>query len=427
MFENSYYSHNNTFRSPTIPIIRAHETLPIAFGSNSSHSHSKQEEQKVNNNNLICEYLDDIFLSLKEAELRRRTIWFRSQQIECRPALIQSMKSASVKHNLARTTLHLVQFVLFSATYLLDGFMDKYIIRSDKLNLSAVACLLLAAKIEEADMDMPKFDDLNKLMDEENGYSLKDFKNVEKKVLDTFEFDIIRPTAATFAEYFANSILILQDFHMFRNHWYNEMALDHLHYNHPLTISKPQREPDCIAPTRHLVICTPCPYSTYEEMLSTVGQTYFQLIDVSLNYLKFTNDRPSIIAASCIAAARQLHGIFPIWSPYLIKLTSYTADIISPLVENILAIYRLHCKSENLQYCQAPTTPVNNGTSTYVNVLCGSSDSGHISESDIKSMKSDMEDDIDNCDKDLAITDTEDDPPFHCLEYSLLPKRRRLF
>ncbi|XP_075162122.1 cyclin J isoform X2 [Haematobia irritans] len=401
------HENHNSFSSPTIPIIRAQDTLGAAFQINN-------KPETVSKYHSICEYSDDIFISLKEAELKRRTVWFRSLHIGCRPSLIQLMKVASEKHKLARTTLHL-------GIYLLDCFMDNSNVRSEKLKLTAMTCLILAAKIEEADVDMPKFGDLNKLMDK--CYSLQELKSIEVKVLSALDFNIIRPTAATFAEYFANRFITLQDFHVFCNHWYNEMTLNQYHhYNQQLPkYSEPQGQ-ECAS--LHPIIWAPCPYGTYEDMVNTISKTYFVLIDVSLNYLKFANARPSIIAASCLAASRQMHGIFPTWTPFLIELTTYTSDIISPFVEAILAIYRVHCKNEYLQDLQTPSTPIINGSSNLVNIVCDSPDSGIISESDKKSTRSDTDDDDTNSE---IYPDAENETPNYYSEYPLQPKRRRLF
>lgn len=177
----------------------------------------------------------------------------------------------------------------FLAIYLLDCFMDNYTIRADKLNLSAITCLIIAAKIEEADVDMPKFADLNKLLNEV--YSLNEFKNVECKVLGTFNFDLIRPTAATFAEYFANSIITLQDYHIFINHWNNEVMLNNYHHQQQELQTQLNYENDGIINTTNtssssascMILNTPCPYSSYEDMLSTLSKTFFELIDISLS------------------------------------------------------------------------------------------------------------------------------------------------
>lgn len=173
----------------------------------------------------------------------------------------------------------------FSAVYLLDCFMDYYTIRFDKLKLTAITCLIVAAKIEEADVDIPKFGDLNKLV--EKTYILQEFKNVECKVLGTFNFDLIRPTSATFAEYFANSFLTLQDYHVYLNHWNNEMTLNQYYTQEQQrqqeSAYQTMRENDYALSTLHPIISTPCPYSSYEDMLSTLSKTFFTLIDVSLN------------------------------------------------------------------------------------------------------------------------------------------------
>ena len=164
--------------------------------------------------------------------------------------------------------------------------MDNYCIRLDKLNLTAITCLIVAAKIEEADVDMPKFSELNKLVD--NAYTLNDFKSLECKVLVTFNFDLIRPTAATFAEYFANSIITLHDFHIFVNHWNNEMILNNYHHQQQQQRREQQSQlnytgDQSLMNTTCVVLSTPCPYTSYVDMLTTLSRIYFDLIDVSLS------------------------------------------------------------------------------------------------------------------------------------------------
>ncbi|XP_073838811.1 cyclin J [Musca autumnalis] len=400
IFPTSTPPNRTEFSSPVIPHIRSQSTT---FQSNVA------EEDRLYKSHWICDYSDDIFQTLRESELRRHTIYFRSQQIEYRPMLLQLIMDAVEKNKLSRTTLHL-------AIYLLDCFMDKYTIRPDKLNLTAITCLMLAAKIEEADMDMPKFADLNKLV--VKSYNLQEFRNVERKVLSTFNFNVIRPTAATFAEFFASNFITLQDFHTFVNHWNNEVATNRNAYE--------LQASELVLP--HTVTCTSCPYRTYNEMLSTLSKQFFLLVDVTLNYYKFVNARPSIIASACIAAVRQMFGIFPIWTPYLVNLTECTGDVISPFVEAILAIYRLQQNNDKNQNMQTPNTPITAGCTINSDLLCDSPDSGIVSSNDTKSMKSDTEDDIDNCDNGHGVdTEDDEDEPYHCLEYPLLPKRKRFF
>ncbi|XP_037813270.1 cyclin-J [Lucilia sericata] len=439
LIEQSFGDNLNDFRSPIIPHMQhlpptgAQQTIEFC-GVFTSFFRLDAQQQRIDKTHWICDYSDDIFQTLRETELNRRLVCFRSQQVGQRAMLLKLLKTATEKHKLSRTTLHL-------AIYLLDCFMDNYTIRADKLNLSAITCLIIAAKIEEADVDMPKFADLNKLLNEV--YTLNEFKNVECKVLSTFNFDLIRPTAATFAEYFANSIVTLQDYHIFINHWNNEIILNNYHQQQQDLQTQVSYGNEMIINTAStcMVLSTPCPYNSYEDMLSTLSKTFFELIDISLSYLKFANARPSIIASACIAAVRQMHGIFPIWTPYLVKLTHCTADIISPFVEAILAIYRIHYNNERLQSLQAtPNTPISTqGHNT--TILCDSPDSGIVSGNDTKSMRSDTDNDEDDCVVSLNMetnlqdissplpdeSDEEEDEAYHCLEYPTLAKRRRIF
>lgn len=141
-----------------------------------------------------------------------------------------------------------------------------------------------------------------------------------------------------------------------------------------------------------------------------------------------------------------MHGVFPIWTPYLIKLTNCTADIISPFVEAILAIYRIHCNNERQQFLQqTPNTPIS--TNSHATILCDSPDSGIVSGIDTKSLKSDTDIDEEDDDEDDDVKaelnvenvkrrnnmpeqeedSAEEDEPYSCIEYPLLPKRRRIF
>uniref|UniRef100_A0A1A9UJJ1 Cyclin N-terminal domain-containing protein n=1 Tax=Glossina austeni TaxID=7395 RepID=A0A1A9UJJ1_GLOAU len=113
-------------------------------------------QERINKSNWVSDYSEDIFQTLLQTEMKRRLIHFRSQQCHFRPMLLKLMKDACDCYNLCRITLHL-------AVYLLDCFMDIHTIQVDRLNLIVLACLMIAAKIEEADMDMPRFADLNTL------------------------------------------------------------------------------------------------------------------------------------------------------------------------------------------------------------------------------------------------------------------------
>lgn len=90
------------------------------------------------------------------------------------------------------------QIVQISAVYMLDVFMDTYKIVTTKLNLVAFVCLLVAAKIEERDQNIPKICTLNSYTNDQ--YTRTDFKSLERMILSFFNWAVLVPTTATFIE-----------------------------------------------------------------------------------------------------------------------------------------------------------------------------------------------------------------------------------
>lgn len=147
--------------------------------------------------------------------------------------------------------------------------MDNYTIRSEKLNLTALTCLIIAAKIEEADVNAPKFVDLNKLVGDI--YTLEEFRQAEMKVLMLFHFDLIRPTVATFAEYFASHIITLDDYHLYLHNWHGGL-FKYSALNTPMELWS-HTSTDIIPPF----------YRTYKEMATELSKLLFNLVDESLS------------------------------------------------------------------------------------------------------------------------------------------------
>ncbi|XP_039965274.1 cyclin-J [Bactrocera tryoni] len=325
--------------------------------------------QRTEISHWLCDYSDDIFQTLRETELRRIVLGFQSKQCTFREAMLRLLKVAAELHSLSRTTLHL-------ALYLLDGFMDNFTIRSEKLNLTALTCLIIAAKIEEADINAPKFVDMNKLVGDV--YTVEEFRQAEMKVLMLFHFDLIRPTVATFAEYFANHIITLDDYHLYLQNWHGGLFKYHSILNSQMEILN-YTTTDIVPPF----------YRTYKEMATALSKLMFTLVDESLSCIKFVNARPSIVAASCIAAVRHLSFIRPTWTPYLVQITECPVEEITPCMTAIIAIYNLHI-SKVQAMCYAAAKLSNNG-----GAICDSPESGFVSICDTKSESSDNESNID--------------------------------
>uniref|UniRef100_A0A1A9WT47 Cyclin-like domain-containing protein n=1 Tax=Glossina brevipalpis TaxID=37001 RepID=A0A1A9WT47_9MUSC len=424
--------------SPTIPLIRFQQ-VPIAnvfteVSATSTFSHEEDSHERINKSYWVSDYSEDIYETLLQTEMKRREIHFRSQQCHFRPMLLKLIKDACDCHKLCRITLHL-------AVHLLDCFMDKFTIRVDSLNLTALACLMIAAKIEEARINKPKFAKLNKFVGKM--YTLNDFKRVECKVLTTFNFDLIRPTAATFSEYFSMRFITLNDYQKFLTLYQNENAIN----QYRLLDGQQQLQSNflpCTTTISDPIIKLNSPYSSYNDMLTTLRKKYFELIDVSLNCLKFANIKPSIIASACIAAVRKMHSISPIWTTHLKDLTKYDSDTVQPFVDAILAVYRLQFKEEHssIPYSFAAAAPA---ASTSFNAINDSLDSGVGLTNDLKSDTDNEHDDYQSDgDDSYGEADNEnieggehnesdkrkernaDDENEETLEYPLMSKRRRL-
>ncbi|XP_055844212.1 cyclin-J isoform X2 [Episyrphus balteatus] len=272
--------------------------------------------QKSENLIWCNEYSNDILASLKESEKRRRKIDYKSRQTSHRPILLMLMEIAASRLSLSRTTLHL-------GVYLLDGFMDTYTISLEKLNASALMCLLIAAKIEEADLNIPKFAQLNDLVG--GVYSNQDFKVVEKKIISTFEYDFLYPTAAAFVESYSNQLISYQDYLCHQIHRSN---------------------------TRSSV------FSTYDLMMQDSTEVLFNVLDISLHDKRLVNYTPSVVGAACLAATRSIKKIQPVWTERLIQLTGYNFEKIEPYAEVLELLYLSHHAQKPENICDSPDSGI---------------------------------------------------------------------
>lgn len=306
-------SNEPTFTTLQTPKISTNLTFETFF----SCFNDKICKKNSSENMIWChEYSIDILASLKESEKRRRKLDFKSRQMSHRPVLLMLMEIVAVRLNLSRTTLHL-------GVYLLDGFMDTYTISLNKLNASALMCLLVAAKIEESDINIPKFEEFNDLVG--RVYTITDFKTVEKKIITTFEFDFIYPTAATFVESYSNQIISYQDF------------LSH-HVHHSNTHSSV--------------------FSSYELMMQECTEVLFNVLDSSLHDNRLVNFTPSVVGAACLATTRSIKKIQPVWTNRLIELTGYHYEQIKSIVEILTLLYSVHHVKKTEKVCDSPDSGI---------------------------------------------------------------------
>ncbi|KAH8395287.1 hypothetical protein KR222_008188, partial [Zaprionus bogoriensis] len=277
--------------------------------------------QRISKSLWVSDYASDIFVTMKESELRRRPLYFLSSQLDQRPALVQLCQLITRTYKLGRCALHLCKlccagrgvngnkFIPFflpsssTAIYYLDCVIDFYTIRADKLQLVALICIHIAAQIESTDGLVPRYSEMNRLI--QANYEPFEYKAVERKVLTFFNFELMRPTTASFVELFACSFLTRDDYYAY---------------------CKAQRDSSAHAAAYPR-------YNCFETMLASLAQLLLRMSDYTLCINRFRHEMPSFLVAICIAAVRELSGVPKRWTPYLTDLTSYTDLMVKPYVD----------------------------------------------------------------------------------------------
>ncbi|XP_034110721.1 cyclin-J [Drosophila albomicans] len=283
-------------------------TKPALVGNihmlNETNEHHVDKSKCLGNFHWVSDYAHDIFQTLKESEMQRRRIRFLSRQIDYRQQLIQLCQLIIRTYKLSRCALHL-------SIYYLDRFMDVYTVRADKLQLVALTCLHIAAQIENRDAFVPRYSDMNRIV--MNSYTLFEYKAVERKVLTFFDFQLMRPTTASFVEMLSCKYVTRDDY---------------VDYNKSLDESP--------------VLAESLPrFESLEQMMASLASVLLLMADYTLNFYKLSNDQPSLLAAACIAAVRQVSGLPKVWTPFLTTLTSYTENMVEPYVK-IITLYHFY-------------------------------------------------------------------------------------
>ncbi|GFY54421.1 cyclin-J [Trichonephila inaurata madagascariensis] len=233
----------------------------------------------------IGSYAEDIHHHLRSKERSRFIFLGQSPQLHLRKSMIEWMDMVCQKMEFCTTVQHL-------AVYLLDIFMDNHTIYNDHLRMVIIGCLIVAVKLEERDHLIPKNSYFNILL--ENKYKLIEFVHVEISILSFFKWDILHPTAAHFAEYYALYAL---------------------------------QQSDSLGDK---------PLPNYELIKIYIRKYIDYFLEVSILDPIFNNFTPSLVAASCIASTRICLSITPSWSEQLLNVTCYKYLQLKPCIEKLM-------------------------------------------------------------------------------------------
>ncbi|XP_038046887.1 cyclin-J-like isoform X2 [Patiria miniata] len=231
----------------------------------------------------------DIYASMKRKEEQHIVFVGQSPQLHLRRYLVDWMAILCEKFEIDRHVLHL-------AVYMLDRFMDRYaIVQESQLHLLAFTCLQISTKFEEREEKVSKLSTYHG-QSTITSANKEDYLQMELLLLQFFDWNITAPSAAHFLGYFLTEASGKCE-KSFRNDYRD----------------------DC---------------SEYSNVYMHKYTNYF--LEISLQDHAFSFAKPSLIAASCIAASRVCLQLSPTWTAGLTKITQYKWEHIGPYIERML-------------------------------------------------------------------------------------------
>jgi len=218
---------------------------------------------------------------------------FRSHNNEAyqnlRPSVVDWINQAGEVCGLKNLTIH-------AAIGFVDMLLDLTPVDVSRLQLVASACILISAKIEEQEDKVPRVQTLTNLSG--NAISRDLVLRMESWILNAFKWEVMIITSMNFLEYYLPASLY----------------------------------PDELIKNAHV--------RNYENTKAHIYRTAEFLVDLSEHHYYFRGYLPSIVAAACVAVARNMLQIQPVWSAALQFATSYTLGEITDCTNNLLIFYR---------------------------------------------------------------------------------------
>eukprot|EP00854_Cymbomonas_tetramitiformis_P010245 gene10245-12119_t len=150
------------------------------------------------NDHLFCtQYVNDIYAHLRESEGKHRpnTTYMETLQRDINSTMRGILVDWLVE---VAEEYHLVSDTLFLSVNYIDRCLSKYVCVRSMLQLVGVTCMLIAAKYEE--IYAPPVDDFCYITD--NTYTHEQVLEMERKILEVLNFELVTPTTKTFVRRF---------------------------------------------------------------------------------------------------------------------------------------------------------------------------------------------------------------------------------
>jgi hypothetical protein len=187
------------------------------FKNNINNLNPNLKEEKISVNELrlnvknVKEYSDDILENLIEEEKNKIKInpnYFH-YQYEINP----SMRSILIDWIIGiHNQLKLKEETLYISIYILDAYLSKQFITKKYFQLLGVTSLFLASKLNE--IFIRRITDYSFITN--NIYNENEIKNMEKEILKTLNFDILKPTPLSFYEIITQKTGISDDVNKYK-------------------------------------------------------------------------------------------------------------------------------------------------------------------------------------------------------------------
>lgn len=237
---------------------------------------------------------------MRRSEHKRYKYLKQSPQLDSRSKLLEVARSVCAERSLHRTTLHL-------AVYILDTFMDVFEISHERLRLFSVVCVLIASKIEDRSECVPRWEEIQQFLDPTNQAGPRECRILECMILNSLNWRVGVPTAATFMEYYIDQSITVQDVQGSENS--ETVNLKNL--------------------------------QMFKDLRLIMYNLIYYLLDLSLNEVALIGVLPSKLAAASILCARFLLSYEPIWTINLANVTGYVLEDVIKLAKELLVIYKV--------------------------------------------------------------------------------------
>lgn len=196
LFLNNNKSNNNT-------VINSFFDKQSTLSSNNNNNNSYINIDEMNKSIEYCsqndlqyvkEYQEDIFLYLTSLE---RKIKINPNYIDTQNDISEKMREILIDWIInVHLKFKLLDETLFLTVILIDRYLEKVQISRNNLQLVGVASLFIASKFEEIYPPLIK----SFIYITDNAYNKKELLDMERKILEIFEFDINYPSPLRYME-----------------------------------------------------------------------------------------------------------------------------------------------------------------------------------------------------------------------------------